>query len=76
MIIPKENMVFMMISTHARVAATGMTMGMANQMAIAKAMLSTVPNAFWVVIVYSLSSLSGKPRPAKGQNGAMFLYRL
>jgi hypothetical protein len=53
-----------------------MTMGMANQMAIAKAMLSTVPNAFWVVIVYSLSSLSGKPRPAKGQNGAMFLYRL
>lgn len=50
--IPREKRKLMMISVHPRVAATGRTMGTANQIAIVKAILTIVENAVEAVIEY------------------------
>jgi hypothetical protein len=45
MSIPRENREFMTINVTPRLGATGRTMGMANQIAIANAMFRKVPKA-------------------------------
>lgn len=52
MAIPREKKKFSTISTQASAAATGMTIGMANQMAIVNTRFMKVPNARVGVIDY------------------------